>query len=191
MALVYKITNQVNGKVYIGVTTRTLHERWLEHTAPSRRIFPLHKALDKYGKENFTIEEVLASENLDEILAKEIELISFYNSYDKGGYNATFGGEGGNQTPETRAKISASKMGHSVSPELRKKLSDLNNQDWLISTPIGYKITTNLKQFCKDNQLSYKYMLKTNKTKRKFRKGYSCDKITAYAYGGDLLLAGM
>jgi len=124
MPLVYKITNEVNGKVYIGYTSRTLHERWLEHTSPSRygRNTALYNAFQKYGTEAFKIEEVFNSDSIEEVLAKERELILEYNSYNTGGYNSTLGGDKAPHTPEVCAKISASKMGHGVSEEAREKI---------------------------------------------------------------------
>ena len=57
MPYVYKITNLNNQKVYIGVTVKSVQERWMEHMKASRRENiqnrPLYKAMNKYGFENF------------------------------------------------------------------------------------------------------------------------------------------
>lgn len=50
---IYKITNKINGKVYIGKTTKTVQERWKEHLRESRtersENRPLYRAIRKYG----------------------------------------------------------------------------------------------------------------------------------------------
>lgn len=88
---IYKITNIINGKVYIGQTIRTLKTRFNQHINRTGCTY-LHSAIHKYGKEKFKIEliEEVPKENLDE---REIYWISFYNSTDKTkGYNLIKGG---------------------------------------------------------------------------------------------------
>lgn len=94
MAYIYKITNTINNKCYIGKTERTIKERWQEHRKQAKKLdLPLYRALNKYGIENFSIEEIeqCTSDIVDE---REIYWINFYNSC-KTGYNCTLGGEGG------------------------------------------------------------------------------------------------
>lgn len=101
MAYIYKITNQINGKVYIGKTINTIEERWKKHKQDYRREYckdrPFYKAMNKYGPDNFIIEEI---EQCDiSILEKrEIYWIDYYRAYvgwdDCKGYNATLGGDG-------------------------------------------------------------------------------------------------
>lgn len=95
MAYIYKITNKLNGKIYIGKTIYTIEKRWNEHKScvlHNREKTPLHIAMQKYGCDNFTIEQI--EECSDDIVnEKEIYWIAYYNSYHNG-YNATLGGEG-------------------------------------------------------------------------------------------------
>lgn len=97
MGYIYKITNKINNKVYIGQTSRTIEIRWKEHKKNINSLcdrLPLYKALKKYGVDNFTIEEIDECENslLDE---REIYWIHYYNSFSKeNGYNCTSGGKG-------------------------------------------------------------------------------------------------
>lgn len=93
MGYIYKITNNINGKIYIGKTTRTIRERWKEHLEQTNyKKSKFYNALNKYGIDNFTIEEI--EECDDSILnEKEIYWINFYNSYENG-YNSTGGGDG-------------------------------------------------------------------------------------------------
>ena len=62
MPYIYKITNKINNKVYIGKTLGTIENRWKSHIRDSKRTHcekrPLYSAFEKYGVENFIIEEV-------------------------------------------------------------------------------------------------------------------------------------
>lgn len=86
---IYKITNMVNGKSYIG-QSRDIERRWREHKN-SKDDATIHRAFRKYGIANFTF-EVLEECSAEELDQKEIEYIAKYNSYKKG-YNSTLGGQ--------------------------------------------------------------------------------------------------
>lgn len=96
MAYIYKVTNKLNGKVYIGKTLSSIEERWKQHCRDSRKESkekrPLYAAIRKYGEENFSIEQV--EECPDKIVnERETYWIEWYGSF-KYGYNATLGGDG-------------------------------------------------------------------------------------------------
>ena len=94
---IYKITNKINGKSYIGQTIQNVKERFYQHCATkcSQAILNMviHKAINKYGKSNFTIEviEEVESTNLND---REKYWIRYYDSYNNG-YNSTEGGQDG------------------------------------------------------------------------------------------------
>lgn len=93
----YKITNLVNGKVYIGKTNRP-RERWLEHQSRVMG-YPISNAIQKYGIDNFSFEIIAIGESETEINKSETLFIkqhrSNINRYGKlFGYNLTDGGEG-------------------------------------------------------------------------------------------------
>lgn len=96
---IYKITNKINGKIYVGQTIRSLEERFQKHCWGTTINDKYHmnmaikKAIRKYGKENFIIEliEEVETDKLDE---REVYWISVYDSYNKG-YNCTLGGQNG------------------------------------------------------------------------------------------------
>ena len=94
MAYIYKITNTINGKMYIGKTEQTIEKRFQQHCSDSQRDGinnrPLYKAMRKYGVEFFSIEEI---EQTDQPEEREIFWIEFYGTF-KNGYNATLGGDG-------------------------------------------------------------------------------------------------
>ena len=81
---IYKITNLINEKVYIGQSIH-IERRWQEHCQPSSRSL-IGKAIQKYGKEHFTFQvlEECAEEQLDEL---EEKYISEYDSVVPNGYN--------------------------------------------------------------------------------------------------------
>lgn len=94
MAYIYKITNDINGKIYIGKTEFTIEKRWKEHcqdfNKDRNKKRPLYSAMRKYGIEHFHIEEV---EETSEPEKREKYWIEYYGSF-KNGYNATIGGDG-------------------------------------------------------------------------------------------------
>lgn len=93
--LIYKATNKINNKSYIGLTTRTLKERKLEHLrhAHNENTY-FHRAINKYGKENFLWEIIDdTSKSLKELKEKETYYIQYFNTLAPNGYNISTGGE--------------------------------------------------------------------------------------------------
>ena len=97
MPYIYKITNNLNGKIYIGKTNFTIEKRWKEHCNDYQKETlqkrPLYSAMKKYGIENFSIEEVEQLESPQQAEEREKYWIEYYGSF-KYGYNATRGGDG-------------------------------------------------------------------------------------------------
>lgn len=96
MPYIYKITNKINGKVYIGKTLNSIQKRWREHLIDSKKRKcekrPLYSAINKYGEENFEIEQIEECSH-DILNERECYWIEYYSSF-KNGYNATVGGDG-------------------------------------------------------------------------------------------------
>lgn len=94
MAYIYQITNDVNGKIYIGKTEFSIEKRFKKHCRDSQRLTeehrPLYAAMRKYGIEHFYIELLEETDNPEE---REIYWIEEKGSF-KNGYNATLGGDG-------------------------------------------------------------------------------------------------
>lgn len=88
---IYKITNNINRKVYIG-KSKNIEERWTEHKRLSNLDeedwkkdhrccqTPIHKAIRKYGVENFSF-EVIEETKEEDLNKREIYWIDHYNSY--------------------------------------------------------------------------------------------------------------
>ena len=118
IASIYKATNKINGKVYIGQTTKTLHERIINHKSESntRKQLKFHKAIAKYGFENFEW-EVIDQDELGLGILDELEKlhISRYMSCNPNyGYNETNGGKGPSGrklSAKSREKLSLANKG--------------------------------------------------------------------------------
>ena len=88
---IYKITNKINNKVYIGQTIRLIEQRFQRHVSDAiNNILDTHlaRAIRKYGQENFYIEQIDTAKTQDELNIKEQYWIRFYNSINDG-YNET------------------------------------------------------------------------------------------------------
>jgi group I intron endonuclease len=140
---VYKITNKKNGKVYIG-ESGNVRTRWKCHLSAAKSIHRkdrklIHKAIAKYGKDNFLFEIIEEYDTEIKALEREIFWISvlktnIYRYGDDAGYNQTDGGEGtsGIKFSDERRKELSKRyagekgpfFGRKHTPENRKILSD-------------------------------------------------------------------
>ena len=94
MAIIYKITNDINNKIYIGKTIQTIEERWWQHTnSHINDNTNFHRAILKYGEEHFHIETIEKDIKESELDERERYWINYFNSYENG-YNSTLGGDG-------------------------------------------------------------------------------------------------
>ena len=149
--IVYKATNTVNNKVYIGATTRTLNKRRKDHlsrarfsakNARYRTCWYFHEAIQTYGADKFTWEVLCEVDNTKELYKKEIEYIALYQAFGPGGYNLSIGGKGNagykhsketvermrnrRHTEESKQKMRVANLGNKPSEETRQKLREHN-----------------------------------------------------------------
>lgn len=95
--IIYKATNRLNGKVYIGQTTKCLEERKKQHIylsqqkEGSKNYF--HRALIRHGESSFTWEVIDTAYSKEELDGKEQDWIVSYEAFGRGGYNLTHGGQ--------------------------------------------------------------------------------------------------
>lgn len=196
--IIYKATNVINGKTYIGQTIYSLEKRVSAHENKAKNpTSHFHKAIKLHGKDKFIWEvicECYSKEDMDE---KEVYYINLLNSIDSG-YNMTLGGEGtiGRSCSSiTRTKISNSKAGKPLSDEHRAKLSAVSigvgksnnhvekvseaiSKHWEITYPNGeVEVIRNLSKFCRVHNLSDRGMWLVANNYRKHHKGFSCRKI--------------
>ena len=97
MGCVYKCVNIVNNKIYIGMTTRDLEKRKVQHMAISRTkneklLGSFQRAIREYGEDSFIWSKEFISDIPEELFAEESRLILCYQSNDFNlGYNLTHG----------------------------------------------------------------------------------------------------
>ena len=122
MHKLYKITNKVNEKLYIGITKLSLDQRWSKHVKDSENPqYPLHRAIKKYGAENFTIETLIESDDRSFISSIEEPTIQALNSRTHG-YNVATGGYGGDLGPEANEKRRQTKL--NFSQEKKERIAE-------------------------------------------------------------------
>lgn len=142
---IYKITNLINNKIYIGQTIHSINQRWNNHLSNARKGSKLHlyEAIRKYGSHNFTIECIDMADTIEDLNKKEKYWIEFFKSLDPSvGYNNIEGGKfnpmnditilekhnSKMRDPEVREKISKTmkkfRSNHSFSIETRSKISN-------------------------------------------------------------------
>jgi len=113
---IYKTTNLINNKIYIGLSTKSVEESTDYHGSGTL----LHKAIFKYGKNNFKKEIIEECDTLIELQDREKYWIDYYNSASRGvGYNIALGGTGGDTLTN-----------HPDIEEIGQKISKANRDKW-------------------------------------------------------------
>lgn len=129
MGIIYKATNKLNNKIYIGQTLYSLAKRKAQHKYSIYELKLKNKfynAIRKYGWDNFQWEIIF--DNVEPENLGHIEKISILK-YDtlKNGYNSTTGGEKYEVSETTRKKISNANIGKKLSKETKNKISKSNS----------------------------------------------------------------
>lgn len=191
MFRVYRIENKINSKNYIGITSRSIDERFREHASRAKcnqRNSRLYDAIRKYGVDSFSVTEIDKSDNEDAIRKLEEKYIREYNSY-KNGYNCNYGGCGFLVFPdEIKKKISETQIGKVIPLETRKKMSlaklgdkrcaehfgdytkkgkdNPKSKTYLIQFPDGHaEVTKGLRAFCREQNILHCKLSPNGKTK--------------------------
>lgn len=132
--IIYKVTNKINGKVYIGKTKYTLNDRKSQHFSECKLYNThnkFHNALRKYGRRNFEWEIIDRASTEEELNSKEIFWIRELDCINKG-YNISKGGNGGDnlsnnpRKEEIRKRVGLGVRNSSRWTEERKRIASLN-----------------------------------------------------------------
>lgn len=157
--VIYKITNDINNKIYVGQTWIGIEKRFKRHCSESRwkntKNMPIVLAIQKYGKEHFKISilEELPIDSKQSLLDdREVYWSDTLKTISPYGYNLRVGCAGGRISNETKKKIGNSNKGKKVTEETIKKL---------IASHIGHKVKEETKiklsNFNKGKKLSQEH----------------------------------
>lgn len=176
MGFIYKITNKITNKCYIGETKKSNPElRWNEHKRKIEKGIgcpALQDAIKKYGIEHFKFEVLIICFDEDRYRFEK-EYIKKYNSIAPNGYNLTTGGEGGGFYGKKHSETTINKIRRVLkeryenNPELRKEISDrtkflFNDQNYRIKISEGLK---NSEIWIKSKKGNYSCRKHTEETK--------------------------
>lgn len=116
--LIYKTTNLLDNKIYIGKSKYDNPDYYGSGVV-------LNQAIKKYGRDNFKREVIEIVSNDGDVNAREKYWILFYKSFEREiGYNRTTGGDGGALVGDSLESMRNSLKGKKLSPETKKKISD-------------------------------------------------------------------
>jgi group I intron endonuclease len=119
--IIYKITNLMNSKKYIGQTV-SLKYRWNRHKKSNSQCIALKNAIQKYGQENFIIEVISRCSSLQEANHREEYYIKLFNTLSPNGYNLLKGGNNRGMADSVKQQISKTLSGRKMNfsnPTLR------------------------------------------------------------------------
>ena len=189
--IIYRITNKINGKVYIGQTRRSLGRRKSEHIHRfnlGERDHKLYLAMRKYGVENFEFDTVCCALSADYLDELEVSIIADHNSFNRG-YNMTCGGD--SISEETRKKLSLALTGRKAPWVYKSWITRRRNgtenptvqpkgakhplaKRYLVRHPNGrHETIAGLKAFCRGHALTFKAMYDVLAGKQNHHKGYA------------------
>lgn len=184
---VYCITNLVNNKLYFGETKQEPLVRWQQHVNLSRPTNKapkslIHRAIAKYGVDNFRFDIVFQTTRKAEMNAMEKRLIREHRAdANVELYNVKAGGDHGEHSKETREKIGAAGRGRTKSTEAIERQAEARSREWIIAHPDGIiEVIKNLTQFCRVHGLNQANMISVANGTQNSCTGFRCAR-----YSGD------
>ncbi len=114
------VTNFLNSKKYVGITSQSIEKRWIAHVSASRKPAcksELHKEIKLFGRQAFRVQELETHATYRDLLVAEKRLILEHGTLHPSGYNMTAGGQGTvgyKWKIEDRKKLSLKTKGRSM-----------------------------------------------------------------------------
>lgn len=141
--IVYIHTNKINGKKYVGLTSKLPSERW-RNGSGYKHSTHFYRAIKKYGWENFEHEIYASNLTAEEASALEQNLIAaLQTTNDYYGYNLDSGGSRTTHSDETKQKMRDAAIGRKHTPETIEKLRKASSGN---KNSVGHKHTEESKQ---------------------------------------------
>jgi len=149
--IIYRITNLLSQKSYIGQTTGSLSVCWNDHCFSKRKNNAITSAIKKYGKENFKIEEIAKAETQDQLNKLEKFYIEELHTLAPEGYNLKTGGQINNRyTQQSKDKMRIAKLGTTVPQSTRDKMSATHKQRFMLNPALREERSRQSKQCWQD-----------------------------------------
>ena len=179
---IYKTTNLINGKIYIGQHRYSKKGIDKSYYGSGKLLL---KAIEKYGIENFKCEIIQDAESKEDLDKKEIKWIDFYRKLNYEMYNIVDGGTGGDTnggktfSKEWRERISKGQKGRKATEETKRKLSisHLGQKPWNKGIPISEEQKKKISQankgkacWCKGIKWTEEQKQNMSKIKKEFYK---------------------
>lgn len=196
--IIYKITNKINSKAYIGQTIQKLENRWKRHINSKNNGSAIRFAIQKYGKENFEIKVLTRCNSLEEMNHRETYYIKLFDTFGPNGYNLTSGDTNKKLAQETKDKISVAHLGKKLSKDHKKKIGKgitgrkvsqatkakiaIGNTGNIKSVETREKISFSKKLYYKNNPESAKNH--SLKLKKRFKDNPELSKKSSISRGG-------
>lgn len=130
--VVYQVTNMITGQQYVGITRFTSAHRWTQHVYKAKSSDSgswFHRAIAKYGRENFVVEDLMCCLRMEDAWACEQDAIKQIQP----AYNRTNGGEftvGRRVAPEVAERIKAANTGKKRTPEQNAAMSAIKKAQY-------------------------------------------------------------
>jgi group I intron endonuclease len=128
--IIYRIINKIDGKIYIGKTTRTLETRWYQHQRHESYCVYLKNAIAKYGKDAFIVEEILSVFDANSLEYYEEYLIDYHDCLAPKGYNLKRGGKNGTFSEISKEKCRIAQQKNWEAPGRKDYYSEFMSKQW-------------------------------------------------------------
>jgi group I intron endonuclease len=160
--LVYCIKNRINDKIYVGVTSKTLKQRFYWHIRDCKVGKPkkLYDAMRELGIDNFYA-ELLSETDAASVKQMEEYYINLFDSYENGYNGSKLSGGVYEHSEETKKKMSGKAKGRVIPEEIRKKISQSSKTTW------SNKTAEELKEFGNKMSLINKGRVRSPELNRK------------------------